>query len=168
MQGLSRPYLSPLLQSAPDKSASRSALFQNRKLKLRNSQGKAGCSRSPLTPWLVQGHGRGQPMHSVCVSRSLSPMDRAGSTVLCDLGQVPSLLLSPASSPSRIITKPLFRLQIGNPGPLVGWLVPPTPSVVGNTLTQVAHPRVPVEVALGALPLMLRHDFPGTVGVTAN
>lgn len=108
--------------------------------------------------------------HALGLCLQKSPMDRAGPTVLCDLGQVPRLLLSPVSSPSRIITKSPFRLQIGSPGPLV-CLVPPrsggVSAYVTPTLTQVAHPRVPVEVAL-ALPLLLRHDFHGTVGVTAN
>lgn len=131
----------PALTVGTNKSASCSALFQNRKLKFRDSQGKAGCSRSPLTSWLVHGHGRGQPVHSVCASRRVpwTELD----PVLCDLGQVLSLPLSPVSSPSPIITKPLFRLQIGNLGPLffVFCSSPPNPRVVGSL--RVSLPRSP-------------------------
>lgn len=142
MPGLSRPHLSPLLQSAPDKSASRSALFQNRKLKLRKSQGKGRLlEESRSADPVASARSRQRATHTLGLCLQKSPMDRAKPTVLCDLGQVPSLLLSPVSSPSRIRTKPPFRFQIRNPGPL-GFSYPhPHPQWWGRCVCRShAHP----------------------------
>lgn len=125
---------------------------------------------------MASARSRQRATHALGLCLQKSPVDRAEPTVLCDLGQVPSLLLNP--SPSRIGTKPLFKLLSNSRSATQEhWLfflffsAPPSGGVAASvtpTLTQVAHPRVPVEVALRALPLLLRHDFPGKAGVTAD
>lgn len=77
--------------------------------------------------------------HALGLCLQKSPMDRAGPTVLCDLGQVPRLLLSPVSSPSRIILSPLSDSRLATQDHWFFWF--PPPPVVGSL--RMSLPRSP-------------------------